>query len=668
MSAADNKADTPASLLCNHPKLTICRLWKDFRQKRQKSVIYQELPYLNSIRLLHIQPDVRGQRLNCVLHTTRLDGHLPPYEALSYAWGSNPERPKITCNGRKMSIGRNLEQALQRLRKTTEPRLVWVDAVCINQKDPEERRHQVRQMYSIYERADRVLIWLGPDTKGRAPEAFSIVCAIANEVTKSTERCPLLATFETTCPKLGGHGQGKIPPLLPEHWRAVRALFLTAWFVRMWVIQEIVLPRQAVFFWGKAEIDWAWLRIAVKKIHDTAVLHALLESRGMQNAFFMHWICPRYPHDDGSAEDKKKADEHSFLYLLDWARSFDVSNPRDKIYGLLGIPIKHCVVAEGNVFIDPDYGLPVPELYTRVAHRVLVQDRTLDFLSFVVHPGPSDRSDFSNRLAELPSWVPDWSQKIIISALMAFQPRDQYWAATKRPLAMLPGSQSPRRISFRGVRIARVASRLPDVPFMGLRASRALLGRHVQACMARKPRNSSTPLALAKTLTGGRCKLGWRLTAVDEERHAADFAAFLLALGVDDKSPLGESWRTDQLHAVVARCDASAERAHEALWRYMCFRALFFTEDGEGKLDGLMGLGPATVEAGDWVVLLFGAQVPFVLREVEEESYPGFRCEKRAKTWLFVGECYLEGVMEGEVIDRLDSEKGVYEEEWFELT
>ncbi|KAI8225327.1 Heterokaryon incompatibility protein 6, OR allele [Colletotrichum sp. SAR 10_96] len=86
-----------------------------------------------------------------------------PYEALSYAWGSTDQSETITANGQILHVTKNLYSALEHLRQK-ENRILWIDAICIDQTNLQERGHQVGQMSDIYRQADQVLVWLGPST------------------------------------------------------------------------------------------------------------------------------------------------------------------------------------------------------------------------------------------------------------------------------------------------------------------------------------------------------------------------------------------------------------------------------------------------------------------------------------------------------------------------
>jgi hypothetical protein len=80
---------------------------------------------------------------------------------LSYVWGDIRDSANITFDGRTVSVTKSLETALRHLRYPDKSRTLWVDYVCINQEDIQERSQQVAKMGSIYEQATSVLIWLG---------------------------------------------------------------------------------------------------------------------------------------------------------------------------------------------------------------------------------------------------------------------------------------------------------------------------------------------------------------------------------------------------------------------------------------------------------------------------------------------------------------------------
>ncbi|KAH8693407.1 heterokaryon incompatibility protein-domain-containing protein, partial [Phaeosphaeriaceae sp. PMI808] len=136
---------------------------------------YRPLHKLKQIRLLYLQPRSKGEEIHCVLkHITlkkRFLRGIPKYSALSYTWGSPSDKKNIRCNysGQEntvVEIPTNLYHALKRFRhEEFKSRVLWADAICINQEDIQERAVQVRFMRQIFANAVDVPIWLGEHTE-----------------------------------------------------------------------------------------------------------------------------------------------------------------------------------------------------------------------------------------------------------------------------------------------------------------------------------------------------------------------------------------------------------------------------------------------------------------------------------------------------------------------
>lgn len=101
----------------------------------------------SSIRLLELFPGTRQDDIACRLFECRLNEQHEAYEALSYVWGDTKELTPVRVNDKTLMIGKNLRTALLNIRKVDEPRIVWVDGICINQSEVRERNHQVSYMY-----------------------------------------------------------------------------------------------------------------------------------------------------------------------------------------------------------------------------------------------------------------------------------------------------------------------------------------------------------------------------------------------------------------------------------------------------------------------------------------------------------------------------------------
>ena len=148
---------------------------------------YRYQPLLDgphSIRLLRLKPDIDSAEIRCEIFNYRLrtDRSSGPYEALSYVWGNSEQRKRLfVCdnsiwNGTQayLDVTTNLLAALRRIRDPDIEKNVWIDAICINQKDIEERGSQVGFMASIYAYASRVIVWLG-DGQDDCAAAFNLI-------------------------------------------------------------------------------------------------------------------------------------------------------------------------------------------------------------------------------------------------------------------------------------------------------------------------------------------------------------------------------------------------------------------------------------------------------------------------------------------------------------
>jgi len=98
--------------------------------------------------------------ITCSLVEVTLDDH-PIYEALSYVWGDPKLQSTLQIEGARLKVTNNLELALRYLRLPDKPRTIWVDAICIDQSNIEERNQQVRLMKSIYSFCAVDLVWVG---------------------------------------------------------------------------------------------------------------------------------------------------------------------------------------------------------------------------------------------------------------------------------------------------------------------------------------------------------------------------------------------------------------------------------------------------------------------------------------------------------------------------
>lgn len=121
---------------------------------------YDTLPPDRSFRLLHVCPGQKKDPLQCTLVTTALD-RAPAYTALSYVWGDPSNTSLLTCAGVERTVTASLLGGLRHLRHPEDVRLIWADAICINQTNIKEKAHEANLMATIYDKVAEVFVWLG---------------------------------------------------------------------------------------------------------------------------------------------------------------------------------------------------------------------------------------------------------------------------------------------------------------------------------------------------------------------------------------------------------------------------------------------------------------------------------------------------------------------------
>jgi hypothetical protein len=207
-------------------------------------------PWARHIRLIRLLPSKHYEaHIHCEILRASLNRH-PEYEALSYAWGDSKVTSPVYLEGVRSHVTTNLEQALRHLRYEDRERILWVDALSINQWDVRERNSQVKKMRSIYMGAKRVLVWLGLEEDAK----------VALDFCKELQRIRRMEVSEV-------YGEASL--VETEHaydpwavwsqfekdelkWKACEALFTgRPWWSRTWIIQEVLHGARVDFHMGK---------------------------------------------------------------------------------------------------------------------------------------------------------------------------------------------------------------------------------------------------------------------------------------------------------------------------------------------------------------------------------------------------------------------------------
>ncbi|KAK0665267.1 heterokaryon incompatibility protein-domain-containing protein [Cercophora samala] len=482
---------------------------------------YTTLSTPTCIRLLSIKPRTQtadmSQPMQLCMREVDLDDN-PVYETLSYTWGepltvfstlqaklealssSTKELLPVLCEGKILHVTYNLYMYLLTWRRIQSlmadkeimekmgpgvansslklPEEMWIDAVCINQADIDEKSAQVAMMGRIYSSCQKVTIWLGPQDEF-STTALTILKRLSR-VSQEEARAFVKMDDEAVCQLLG------FPDTTSSVWWSVFALLNRAWFRRVWVVQELALAPEAQVQCGMISTSWelisrscivllesglgatidslAWFEIEGPTIDEPLFDHNLnpimryrkrdditrnlfttLHSKDVQGCYWSAYLL--HLARCGGAEDvdteelmfapgskvKRKIEHIPLMHVLENFRSFNATDSRDKIYAFLDIATRtvHQPYGDGVRHmreIKPNYRLSCEEVYLNGAWAILLGGGGSLELLCRQHIWKPSADDDRNYL-ELPSWVPDWSRQVTMKGMVGmYSPR---WKACR---------------------------------------------------------------------------------------------------------------------------------------------------------------------------------------------------------------------------------------------
>jgi hypothetical protein len=191
--------------------------------------IYQPLKD-GEIRVLVLLPSQDESSVCCTLRHVLMDAELE-YETISYAWGDPTNTTRVELEGRSFTVTQNLYLALKNLRHEDKERVIWADAICINQQDLEERSNQVKQMGTIYAKATQVIVWLGEGSE-RAREAIDHFTKLHDFMLKNEDGYPDHPDRWHINPSGGSSVSIALSENTQEWAPSIAALVKSPWFVR----------------------------------------------------------------------------------------------------------------------------------------------------------------------------------------------------------------------------------------------------------------------------------------------------------------------------------------------------------------------------------------------------------------------------------------------------
>ncbi|RYP78247.1 hypothetical protein DL771_000724 [Monosporascus sp. 5C6A] len=311
---------------------------------------YSPLPGSGSIRLLRLMPhEDKNARIQCQLFDYPLrdssEGtHL--YEALSYVWGDDGNRQPILIDNHELKVTSNLHAALLRLRDRLLQRVIWIDAICINQGDANEKGQQVQSMANIYAKASRVIVWLG-EAAADSDQAIEDIRTAAEQFSGFL---------------ISGTGQ-----------QAILTLLQRPWFQRIWVLQEVAAARHVLIKCGFTEIDGYGFCLGLSALKLPYATHANLQALICSVTYLIRGSVSRRRYAT-SRPGRFSLDIRPLGELMDMYHTRKATEHHDKVYALLGMSSDDPTVAG----LSASYEVSWKQLFQQLIHFILCERVSVD--------------------------------------------------------------------------------------------------------------------------------------------------------------------------------------------------------------------------------------------------------------------------------------------------
>ncbi|KAM7215690.1 Heterokaryon incompatibility protein (HET) domain containing protein [Rhypophila decipiens] len=602
------------------------------------SGLYQSLrTEQQEIRLVSLLTNRQDHgKLELRLHDNVSLHNLPDkFFALSYAAGDYTKTEVVRVYNEDLqtfadfNTFSNLAQALRVFREldieeseSARPpgseRLIWVDQICIDQSDPDERAHQVAHMRDIYQAAKTTIIHLGDDShKGKVMRYLWSVVEYCHFKILSG----MVARTHIGWMELFDQGSEWIVDHLrtlddEEDSQAVCAMLDASWWERGWVCQEAVVSKDPVVVYGSSVMHFSVFTIAVVAFiltQEHLRLHPSDPSiddpsrvRQNINSFVHH---RHFAHLSFIATTWQSWHESRTPYidikkLLRHARECKTGDPRDRVFAFVGM-------------VDPAYGLmpsykrTTAETFANTTASIITKEKKLDIIFDAMRDHGGDHDD-KQSLPDLPTWAANWSTPMTRGRCLY---EDNHFNASAdhqaRPEMMFPNADSS---GFCGKILRLQVLRIGKLSVFG--------------CVSGAEQDPERVSVIQSNTT---------------YRHWQRMAGLH---GPEDnyKSYIGggtlhDAFESTVLFRGVARAPGHDEDFPSNLVKHIEGEWSFFM-----TRDGYMGLGVSAARHDDDLCIALGASVPMILRRKGEGS-----------CYTFVGEAYVHGLMNGEAINLMEN-------------
>jgi hypothetical protein len=621
-----------------------------------QTYVFEKLPdQEHYIRVAELQPSSSSRHpIECRI-LTYLTTEAPTFEAISYVCGNPDDTDVVKIGRQKLHIYRTLHTALVHFRHEKEVRTIWADALCINQSDPIEKSEQVHQIHQIYRKAVTTLAWLGDHPDGGSvdrglvllsrleswPDIKQLIEFDTDVYTSTTEALPATTRARTakTMRQISKHvsdanskararaswlcynarAEDTIELLFtPQELDYIHSVGALDYFWRVWIFSEVLLSRSIVFYRRSQKYEGSsilgGLAILKKTHHERyaprySVPEYFFNGNWLDGVLTNAWRCL----DVGTP---------SFVALIFSAMwTARCEDSRDRVFALRTI--------SDDPLIDlnqPDYSLSERQVYQRLTRTYIDFKGDLCILSFC-------------GMRAYPSWTLDPSVSMYDTMALQYV-RDEH---------LMDNARRERQYSAAGSswpRFAEDDGKDPSSHVLGIMGYRIGRVKQVQP----KVRSNARPsldiapdvLEMRRTAMalGHSERAFWLTMCQDASRRKTRWSH--IPEDNDDRNTF-----FDGLSKMDGCPTVYPNWVFRGIINFRMHGTFFTTREGQ------IGTCLTNTRAGDWIVVFFGSQVPYVLREEGNGEF------------LLVEECFLNECMDGQTY--ADFQDGKYDEEVFSI-
>jgi hypothetical protein len=571
---------------------------------------YPSLGKAGFIRLLTLYPgknndQLRGELGVVKLKDTRSKFSKKKFFALSYVWGNGlkPFTIDLGATG-PLRITTSLYFALKHIRDCSDgDTCLWVDAICINQEDQQEKGYQVSMMAEIFKSACYVWAWLGNEDDNSKFAINSLRNISSNE-------------------------ESKLPEADDTMWYTIDKFFRRDWFRRVWIVQEVILPPTVLIVCGKDSCDWeviykaAFLCSRDAEKSNAALMKSL--SKTVAPVISLGRLRNEY-------HAKKDAAHRGLLTLFEEFEHTESTRKRDKLFAFLGL-------ANDAQGFKPDYDSKLEKVVTEYARVFIQHGKGMELL---YHAGRSGDNQF-------PSWVPNWVTTTYPKTITTWESRFGRFTAG----SCMGNGNDPEPLREENSILSATGYILDSIREVGAIS----FSTSARIAYLKELFRFIETEAQEDRYGEGVADAVWKIPIGDAGRPPSgtweknDFRASYHALR--DYIQLGEDttdWNVEMNGIrAVARMRQFLFRPQELrkqLWHYLFTATEFAERFVDAKVcvttKGYIGIVPGRAEKGALIAVLQSGAVPFVIEKIKGSHQ-------------LIGECYIHGVMhrDPEVLER----------------